>query len=503
MTRKPHPQRASVRAFPYAASREEGSASDGAATEHADRVANFSTTAVQKTVHGHWLTLPKLRQRDDVPAVGRSAPRRLPGRLNLFQKAMLEWRDMHPYVAVHAARIAHPFDRDTLTRAIADTLSAAGLTGLELDHARGRYAWRGGAAEVHVDVVAPGDDWRATLARTFERQLNQGFARGGRLDPFRFFALEDGEGFFAGVAYDHFIAGGDSIIVLLNAIADRYAGKAAPAVPLARYPRTHWRLFARHPWQFVRGVGRFPAMAASCRSTIRPRYRSLADGYNAFTFFTLDPAEYGALRRASRSWGVTLNDALIALLLLAQDAQLPSRDRSKRRHHLAVGSIMNLREAHGEDVHRTFGQFLSSFRVAHPVPAGITLEALARGVHGATAHIKQERLYLTTLFAIGVDRALGRFQTQEQRMGVYAKSYPVGAGVSSLNVNALWRAADGGGAPPYVRGVPTGPTTPIAVAVTTSGDTLCAGVSYRTSAVSADAIARMESDIRSRIESLT
>jgi hypothetical protein len=461
-------------------------------------------SAVQKdSVHDDALTLPKLRQRNVGVAGARRVTDRLPGRLNLFQKAMLEWRDMHPYVAVHAVRFAAPFDRMALGRAIGDTLAACGLTGLELDRARGRYAWHGGPADVRVEVVATGGDWQATLVRVFERQLNQPFPRDGRLDPFRFFALDTDDGFLMGVAYDHFIAGGDSIIVLLNAIADRYAGRPGKtARPLDRYPRTHLRLFVRHPWQFIRGVGKLPAMVASCRATVRPRYRSLADGHNAFTFFTLDPTEYSALRATCREWGVTLNDALIALLLLAQDAALPGRDRRKRRHQLAVASIMNLRDAHGEDVHRTFGQFLSSFRVSHPVPPGITLEALARDIHRATTRVKREKLFLTTLFALGVDRAIGRFQSQEQRMGVYAKSYPVGAGVSSLNVNALWRAADGGAVPAYFRGVPTGPTTPIAVAVTTAGDTLCAGVSYRTAAVTADTIARMETDIRSRIHAL-
>ena len=461
-------------------------------------------SAVQKkAVHDNALTLPNLRHRDGAVAGRRHDLRRLPGRLNVFQKAMLEWRDMHPYVAVHAVHIARPLDRMALGRAIGDTLSACGLTGLEVDCARGRYAWRGGPVDIRVDVAAAGDDWQATLAQVFERQLNQPFPRDGRLDPFRFFALDTGDGFLAGIAYDHFIAGGDSIIVLLNAIADRYAGHSAEAGPLLdRYPPTHLRLFARHPWRFIRGVGRLPAMAASCRATLRPRYRSIADGHNAFTFFTLDTIEYSALRAACRDWGVTLNDALIALLLLAQDAGLPGRDRGKRRHQLAVASIMNLRDAHGEDVHRTFGQFLSSFRVSHPVPPGITLETLARDVHRTTARVKREKLFLTTLFALGVDRVIGRFQTNEQRMGVYAKSYPVGAGVSSLNVNALWHAADGSGVPAYFRGVPTGPTTPIAIAVTTAGDTLCAGVSYRTAAVTSEAIARIEAEIRSRIHAL-
>jgi len=171
-------------------------------------------------------------------------------------------------------------------------------------------------------------------------------------------------------------------------------------------------------------------------------------------------------------------------------------------HELAVASIMNLRDAHGEDVRKTFGQFLSSFRVSHPVPPQITIGDLARDVHRATARIKREKLFLTTLGAIAVDRLVGRFQSREQRMAVYAKSYPVGAGVSSLNVNALWRASDGSGAPRYIRGVPTGPASPIVVAVTTSGDTLCAGITYRTAAAGPDDILDLQAHIKSRIRAL-
>jgi len=191
------------------------------------------------------------------------------------------------------------------------------------------------------------------------------------MDPFRFFAIDLENAFFLGLAYDHFIAGGDSIVVLLKAIADRYHGKSV-ASALELYPPTHARLFVRHPLDSLRAIARFPGMAASCRRTIRPRYRSIEDGYNAFTLFSLEARDFTVLRNAAKRLGVTLNDALIALLLLAQDAQAPQRDRTKRRHELAVASIMNLRDAHGEDVERTFGQFLSSFRVSHAVPAGIT-----------------------------------------------------------------------------------------------------------------------------------
>jgi hypothetical protein len=428
--------------------------------------------------------------------------KRLPGRLNLFQRTMLEWRELHPYIAVHAVRIAGPLARDAVTRAIDETLEQGGLTGLELDRDAGRYGWHGGRAASVLEIVAADADWQKALAQTFERHLNTPFTRDGRIDPFRFFAVDAGGAFFLGLAYDHFIAGGDSIIVLLNAIVDRYHGKPAPAAPFARYPRTHGRLFARHPLHFVRGLARIPAMASSCRRTMLTRYRSIADGYNAFTFFTLEPADYTTLRAAAKSWGVTLNDALIALLLLAQDAQMPGRDLNKRRHELGVASIMNLRDAHAADVRSTFGQFLSSFRVAHPVPPGITLRALAQDVHRATARIKREKLDLTTLGALAVDRIVGRRRTPEQKMGVYARRYPVGAGVSSLNVNALWRPGDGEDVPTYIRGVPTGPASPIVVAITTSGDTLCAGITYRTAAAGPDDILKLEAHVKGRIQAL-
>jgi hypothetical protein len=463
--------------------------------------ANFAMAAIQKT-RAEVLAAP-LAKRERATAARPRPAGRLPGRLNLFQVAMLGWRDLHPYNAVHAARIASPLDRDALERTIRETLTSAGLTGLELDRRRHRYAWRGGPSRIGVDVVQAGDDWRAALTRLFERELNAPFARDGAFEPFRFFALDLGDSFFLGLAYDHFIAGGDSIVALLSAMADRYGGGApADDDPLARYPHTHGRLFLRHPLAFCRSLARLPAMGASCRRTIRPRYRPLEEGHNAFRFFTLDADRYAALRATARSFCVTLNDVLIAIMLLVQDATSPARDGSARRSELAVASIMNLRDAHGAHARGTFGQFLSSFRVSHPMPPGIALRDLAQDVHRTTARIKRERLYLATLSAVAVDRVIGRFQTPKQRMSVYAKSYPVGAGLSSLNVDALWHPDGSGRAPWYVRGVPTGPTTPLAVAVTTANGELCAGLSYRTAAFTADAIAKIENDIRRRIDAL-
>jgi hypothetical protein len=425
-----------------------------------------------------------------------------PGRLNLFQVTMLDWREHHPYNAVHAAQILQPLDTAALAGAIDAELTHAGLTGLALDGAHGRYVWRGGPSQVTLETIEPGADWQASLAQAFERHLNAPFVHEGAIDPFRFFVMPVENAFFLGLAYDHFIAGGDSIVVLLNAIADRYAGKPVPATSMRLYPRTHAHLFLRHPLHFLRGLTRFPALARSCRRTLRPRYRSIEDGHNGFLFFWIEAAHYAALRAAAKGWRVTLNDALMALLLLAQDAAMPARDMNKHRHELAVASIINLRRAHGEDTRTTFGQFLSSFRVSHPVPPGIRLDELAGDVHRATTRIKREKLFLTTLFAMAIDRAIGRWQTPAQRIGIYAKNYPVGAGVSLLNVDALWQSHPDARTPVYMRGVPTGPLSPIVAAVTTSGGRMCIGLSYRTTSVTREEAARIGNDLVTRISAL-
>ena len=78
-----------------------------------------------------------------------------------------------------------------------------------------------------VRLLPPGHDPAETVRAEIERQLNAPFTRDGRIDPFRFFALDRGGSFDLGLAYDHFIAAGDSIVALLKAIAERYGSGAS------------------------------------------------------------------------------------------------------------------------------------------------------------------------------------------------------------------------------------------------------------------------------------
>ena len=411
------------------------------------------------------------------------------GRLNLFQAAMLRWRDLHPYNAIHVVRIDRPLDAARLQALIAHQLDALGLTGYTLDVARRRFEYTGGPAEVALAVHAGGNRPSDVLSMTIERELNLPFVREGRLNPFRFFCIDNGPWFHLGLAYDHVIAGGDSIVVLLEDIFSRYLGDkpdAPPARRLDRYPATFGRLLLQQAAPALRGAHFLRTIAASCRRSVRPRGPQGGSPANGFAYRRLDPPELAALVSAARAWGVTVNDLLLATLLRALEPFAGERAPEERRHELAVASIVNLRRDLGYDPNVTFGQFLSSFRISHPLPPGIALERLARDIHAETARIRSAKLYVQSLLGIAASGVLWRFLSREQRAGFHAKHYPTWGAISLVNVDALWENAGGQmPAPEYLRAVSTGPLAPVVVAVTIAAGVLHAGFSYQDAAFTA------------------
>jgi hypothetical protein len=428
------------------------------------------------------------------------------GRLNLFQASMLRWRELSPYNAVHVVRVAGALDAARLALAIDGHLDTCGLGGFELDPGSRRYHYAGGPAHAALVVLPAIGGVAETIRAAIERELNAAFPAAGRFDPFRFFAVADGASFHLGLAYDHLVAGGDSICTLLGGIVGRYArrgGDAPPAPGFDVYPPTYRRLFRRHVGALLRGLPRLSAIAASCRRTYRPRYADSQDGSNGFVQVRVQPAEFAAMCRVANSWDVTPNDLLLALLLQTLSPLTAERRGESRRTELAVASIVNLRRDYQPDVRAVFGQFLSSFRVSHPVPEGIGLEALARDVRAETRRIKRGKLYLHTLLGIAVGAMIWRSQSPAHRSRFHAKSFPVWAGITLLDADALWRAAGAStSAPDYLRGVSTGPLAPIVVAATIAGGGLSLGISFRTTAFPRDIVDNIAVALFRRIRNL-
>lgn len=426
------------------------------------------------------------------------------GRLNLFQATMLRWRELHPYNAVHAVRVDAPLDAERLARTVNGVLEARGLAGLVLDPARGRYEYAGGPARSALEVLPGGTDPVRVLEAAIERGINHRFAPAGPLDPFRFFAVDAGAAHYLGIAYDHVVAGGDSIVDLLAEIVGRAAdANWAPRPAPSLYSPTYRRLFARHALAVLGGLAAIPGAIASLRRSQRPRYRYGDDRRNAFAAATIDAEGVAAMQRAAAAWGVTRADLLLALLLRALAPIVGREGDGRRRREIGVATIVNLRRDFGKPVRAAFGQFLSSYRYAHAVPEGIRLEVLARELHVETARVRRRKLYLVTLLALAGVGALWRWLTPQRRARVYAKHYAAWAGLTPLDVDAAWREAGADDPPPaYLRAVSTGPATPLILAATSVGNELHLGLSYRPAAFDPDDIARIAAALHAGVKEL-
>jgi hypothetical protein len=200
---------------------------------------------------------------------------------------------------------------------------------------------------------------------------------------------------------------------------------------------------------------------------------------------------------------MTQNDLFLSILLWILSPRVVERRQAKRRRELAVASIVNVRRDFGAKSANGFAPLLASFRIAHPVPPGMELRELASFVHAETSRVKRGKLYLQTLLAIGLSGLQWRFLSVEQRQGFHAKNYAVWAGVTPLQLDALWPAAR---TYPfrveYVRAVPTGPLSPIVVALTTLGEVVQIALSFRTAALDRERVDGITADIIHCIRSL-
>jgi protein-S-isoprenylcysteine O-methyltransferase Ste14 len=430
--------------------------------------------------------------RDYCARTGRFMPRignRAPGRFNLFQRMMLRWRQLHPYNPVHAVRMPAPLDEDRLRTVVRSVLQQAGLTGLVFDDGGRRFVYQGGTAAFDMAVVSAGDDRIGTLTRLIEQELNRPFDL-ARTGPFRFLAIDGGDDFDLALVYDHFAASGDSIARLLTEVASAYRGGTSAPSQLLRYPSTYRTVFLHHPLAALRAVLGMPRLARSARRAYRLPQAGALDLANEVAHVLLDRDLTLRIDAARQAWGVTLNDLLLANLLLSVAPLAKARRGAVRRVEVSVASVVNLRSEFQSFARDSLSPFLAAFRVGHAVPAGIDLRTLAGHVHAQTARMKRDRAYLSSILALGLSALAWRFLDAPRRVALYPKQFPVLAGVTTLNVDSLFAAHGTPGAVglDYLRAVPTGPLCPMVFAVTAVRGRLQIVVSFRSAIFSRAAV---------------
>jgi len=145
------------------------------------------------------------------------------GRLNIPQRTVLMWDDMHPYNAIHVVRIPQSLDLVKLKDSVDKHLESKDLTGLVIDRRKKRYHFGGSASDINIKIIDGGNAPLATLRFEIQEQLNTPFKSEGEIiNPIRFFVIKEERSFYLGLVYYHVISGGDSIIYLLRGITRHY-----------------------------------------------------------------------------------------------------------------------------------------------------------------------------------------------------------------------------------------------------------------------------------------
>lgn len=405
------------------------------------------------------------------------------GRLNSFQKTMLQWNDLQPYNAVHVARVAGPLDPERLERILQGRLAAGKLRGFTLDRDRGGFRWDDDPAAVEIKHLAGEAGPEPLLGQEVERQLNTPFPSEGRCVPFRFFVLPLASGFFLGLAYFHVVADAEAVVHLMRQlIADYLADAGAKDVHAGGlHPGGANGEPGRSPLLLARRIATLPQRLRDLRRSCRPPCRDAQDLTNRLAMFRLSVDDFQALKSAAKAWEVTVNDLCLALLLKGLAALAPEGRRASRRSALSVGCIVNTRNDLGVDGERSFGLFLGSFVVTHDVPEGIAMRDLARAVRARTRRIKQQRLYLGGRFELAFARLLCSWLSPERRRRFYLKHHPLWGGITNLNLNRLWNVAETTAPADYFRAVSTGPAVPLVLSITTLRDLVNLTFTYRSS----------------------
>lgn len=412
------------------------------------------------------------------------------GRLNSFQKTMLQWNDLHPYSAVHVVQIPGSLHEVRLRHTLQSALQARGLTNLSLDREHSTYGYGGGNGRSDLKVLPVEKDPHPALFAEMEQQLNLPFDQTPPFNPFRFFAAPAPDFFLLGLSYFHAVADAESIVLLLKDLADAYVGRIPPepAKPLDLYPDADSHLLTRHPRVLIQRLLSLPSQVRRMRQSHRPRYRNYAELSNSFTFFSLEPERMSRLLTAKDSWGVTVNDLLLALLMKSLSPLARGRMKERTRRNISIGCIVNLRRDLEVNSPTTFGLFLGSFTVTHQVPADISPGDLARAIGQQTLATKQRKLYLGTSLELGFARFMFRFFAPEARRKFYPKNYPLWGGITNMNLNSLWGRPGEEMPMNYFRGVSTGPATPLVISATTVRDRMNIGLSYRSTVFSKEDI---------------
>ena len=146
------------------------------------------------------------------------------GRLNAFQRVMLQWSELHPYNAIHTYRLAGPLHLLSLRRAIQDAFehNGLGIAEIDPDGVCYRHEIDNSIDLPEVEVIADDQSPEDCLTAHLSWELNRPFGR-PRCRPFRFTAVDAGpQSHYVSLVYDHWAADSVGARLLMRHVLGRY-----------------------------------------------------------------------------------------------------------------------------------------------------------------------------------------------------------------------------------------------------------------------------------------
>ena len=424
-----------------------------------------------------------------------------PAPLNIFQRLVLQWDDLHPYNAAQILKIAGPADSGAMAAAWQETLNALGLGRVHrADGHIQHQALNGELQQYPVQILAPEqslDDFvTAQLNRPFDDALEP---------PFRPFILDQGDHHYAGIIYHHWIADSVSIrIVLREWFLRGHRLDLARKTPLRHPSGGYWSLFGPNRTDWGLGEGFLSSVRWSSRNrrVARLEHSGPSDFNCRFSLHEIGDGVVAPLVAFARRNNATLNDLFLAVVAQLCGRFVPLR-RSRRRSDLALGTIVDLRPYSPQNLSDTFGLFLG-FTSTVCRPADLAdFPRLLQTVAAQSLLHKRTNMPLSSPVRMLAGLAIGKLYERSKMIEFYRKRVPLAGGISNVNLNGSW-AADfyPKAILDYIRVSPTGPMMPLVFTPTTLGNHLHVGLTYRPSIIPPDRAALMANQFVERLREL-
>ncbi|MEN6559125.1 MAG: condensation domain-containing protein [Thermoguttaceae bacterium] len=400
------------------------------------------------------------------------------GRLNAFQRLMLQWSELHPYSAAHIYKIARPSDPGRLVDSLRDTYQELGIGLVEVDEIGLSYCHRVDHSP-EVAVVRGQDSPTARLNEHVTRELNHRFER-PCCKPWRFGIVEAGlNSHYVVLTYDHWVADSMAARQILRHVLDRYCGWNRPEnrPSLDLYPGTYREVFAdRLSGPKLLGISsRAVRHWLRSHSTARIPYSSSEQMDIRYELHGTASGTVPRLRHFAHSLGATVHDVILAALGRAMAEHLPCR-ALRQKQSMALGTIVNVRGEAQEDLGNSLGAFLGYYLVRLAADKSLSLADAVQCVAATTGPIKSHRRYLDSLVNMKLASMVWPHLNATRKRHFMRTMLPLTGGVSNVLVRDDWMQGD---IVEYARGASTGPILPLVLTPTTWDGEMNVGVSYR------------------------